>query len=395
MPYSDNDKLPEEIKALPDEAQGIWRNAFNSSYEKQKDEEAAVKIAWGAVKNAGWIKKDNGWVKENTEKTYEIKDKEIFAVGTWNGYTVTEKDLSEIEHNFYILKDLHPPLKLGHRDNLNSRNKDGEPALGWISSIKRVGKKLIASFSKVPEIVYNAIQKGGYRTVSSEIFKNYTNSGKSYGKVLAGVALVGADLPAVTTLQDLANYYTDNNIDIIEYTMNEENVMEIADLQKRHDEELALARAAQNQAAINVLKLEAECKRLKDTLVMQEYTQKVDTFKAFCEENVKNRKLTPVSRDKLLNILNKREFTDGTSSIYFTIDDVKEIIENSAQILPVGEQGKGSGNKLKPQYTDASAEVTRLTKEYMDEFKVDYDKALNAVLTNNTELAIIYPPHQQ
>lgn len=325
------------------------------------------------------------------EKTYDIIDKEIFAAGTWNGVPITDGDLTEIEKNFYILKDqLKPPLKLGHRDNLNQQKKDGEPAIGWITSIKKVGSKLVASFKKVPEIVYKAINNGGYRTVSSEIFKNYTTNGKSYGKVLGGVALVGADLPAVTTLQDLANYYTENDMDLIHYAMENEDIMEIADLQKKHDEELQLARAAKTQADTAVLKLEAENKRLLERISMQEYTQKADTFKAFCEDNVKAGKMTPVSRDKLLNILNKKEFTEGTSEIYFTIDDLKEIIENSAQILPEGEQGEGSGNRPKPSYTDPGAEVAKLVKAHMDEFKVDYDNALNAVITNNPELADDY-----
>ena len=325
------------------------------------------------------------------DKTYDIENKEIFAVGIWNGVTITEKDLEEIEKNYYALKEqLHPPLKLGHRENLNKKNKDGEPALGWISNVKKVGQKLKASFTKLPEIVYRAIKKGGYRTVSSELFKNYTNNGKSYGKVLAGVALVGADLPAVTTLEDLADYYTENDIDIIEYTIDEGNIMEIAELQKIHDEELALAKASKEQATANLQRLEAENKRLSDRLALQEYTQKADTFKTFCEDNVKAGKLTPASRDKLVNIIDKKEFTDGNTEILFTVDDVKEIIENSAVILKPGEMGQGTGNKPNAQYTDAGAEVAKLTKEYMNEFKVDYDIALNAILTNNTELANDY-----
>lgn len=395
MPYSDDEKLPDAVKELPDEARKVWREAFNNNFEKQKDDEAAMKAAWGAVKNAGWIKEENGWIKKdigvNKNKTYNIDDKEIFAIGRWNNVTVTERDLEEIEKNFYILKDqLKPPLKLGHRDNLNAKAKDGEPAIGWVSELKKAGGKLLASFKNVPEIVYKAITGGGYRTVSSEIFKNYTNNGKSYGKVLAGVALVGADLPAVTTLQDLSNYYTDQSIDIIEFTTEEGNIMEIADLQKRHDEELSLARAAQTQADIAVKKLEAENKRLSNMLALQEFTKKLDTFKVFCEEKVKEGKLAPVSRDKMLNLINKKEYTDGNSEIYFSLDDIKEIIENSISALSAGEMGEGSGNGSKMTYTDAGAEVERLTKEYATKNNVDYATALNAVLTSNTQLADEY-----
>ena len=58
MPYPTKESLPDAVKDnLPSEAQEIWRNAFNSA-DKQfpGDEEKADKVAWSAVKNAGWIK---------------------------------------------------------------------------------------------------------------------------------------------------------------------------------------------------------------------------------------------------------------------------------------------------------------------------------------------------
>jgi cation transport regulator len=65
-PYSNNDQLPPSVKdALPIHAQDIFRNAFNSAYASGKSEEVCFKIAWAAVKNAGYKKnKDGKWVKE-------------------------------------------------------------------------------------------------------------------------------------------------------------------------------------------------------------------------------------------------------------------------------------------------------------------------------------------
>lgn len=65
MPYSGLASLPPAVKKLPEKAQKIWMNAFNSAYKQHDgDEEKAFKIAWGAVKNAG----------------YETKKSEIFEI---------------------------------------------------------------------------------------------------------------------------------------------------------------------------------------------------------------------------------------------------------------------------------------------------------------------------
>jgi cation transport regulator len=76
MPYKNNSDLPESVKDnLPEHAQDIYREAYNSAWEQYKDpdkrrgddsrEETAHKIAWSAVKN-GYEKDDkNGkWKKK-------------------------------------------------------------------------------------------------------------------------------------------------------------------------------------------------------------------------------------------------------------------------------------------------------------------------------------------
>ncbi len=64
MPYSSISELPSSVKDnLPKHAQEIFLSAFNSAYEKYKDEERAFKIAWGAVKNAGYEKVGDTWKK--------------------------------------------------------------------------------------------------------------------------------------------------------------------------------------------------------------------------------------------------------------------------------------------------------------------------------------------
>jgi cation transport regulator len=65
-PYSNNSELPSSVKdALPEHAQTIFRSAWMSAYKDGKSEEVCFKIAWAAVKNAGYKKnKDGKWTKE-------------------------------------------------------------------------------------------------------------------------------------------------------------------------------------------------------------------------------------------------------------------------------------------------------------------------------------------
>lgn len=70
MPYASINELPESVQnVLPQHAQDIYKEAFNSAYEqydkpeeRQGDasrEETAYRVAWSAVKKAGYEKGDD------------------------------------------------------------------------------------------------------------------------------------------------------------------------------------------------------------------------------------------------------------------------------------------------------------------------------------------------
>jgi cation transport regulator len=76
MPYDNNSDLPQDVRdALPQHAQEIYREAFNSAWEQYDDPEdregdegreaTAHQVAWSAVKQEyekgdgeEWVKKD-------------------------------------------------------------------------------------------------------------------------------------------------------------------------------------------------------------------------------------------------------------------------------------------------------------------------------------------------
>lgn len=128
--------------------------------------------------------------------------KEIFAVGKWNGLSFSDKDLQSIVNTFNELASVQKvPLKFGH--NEEQPVTDGKPALGWVDKVYIKGKKLLADFSNMPDVVYDAVKAKLYRTVSIELLKNVQFKGKTFPWVLDAVALLGADQPAVNTLEDL------------------------------------------------------------------------------------------------------------------------------------------------------------------------------------------------
>lgn len=70
MPYKTINELPKSVQnVLPYHAQEVYKEAFNSAYEQYKTpeerrgdddrEETAHKVAWSAVKKAGYQKADD------------------------------------------------------------------------------------------------------------------------------------------------------------------------------------------------------------------------------------------------------------------------------------------------------------------------------------------------
>ena len=132
--------------------------------------------------------------------SHELKGREIFAEGMWNGLNFSSSDLEDIVANFSKLKDDHRvPLKFGH----DADHNDGQPAIGWVERIFKEGTKLFADFTHMPRIVFDAIEQQLYRTISIELLFNVDNDGNKFNHVLDAVALLGADHPAVNSLADL------------------------------------------------------------------------------------------------------------------------------------------------------------------------------------------------
>jgi len=422
MPYASNQGLPDIVKILPDSAQSIFRNAFNSAYKNEPSDEKSFKIGWGAVKNAGFEKTNGGnWIKNNSE----LNDIEVFSTGMHKGVKFTEKHLDEMVKNFYELKDkIKPVLKLAHENAMHK--VDGQPSLGWGRELKRIGNKLIASFSDVPRLAKQAVERKLYKRVSSEIYPELNIGGKKYKRVLSGVGLLGADIPVVKDLKDIEVFFADDNQSVIMYSMDVSNgvIMQTEDdnmgdelLKKTFEERLKLieeTHAAElkkfsEQQDTKLQKFtedndkvladkDKEIEDLKVSNLKREGKNKITEFKTFCEAQVTAGKMAPAARDTLIDGIDKMEFSEG-QELNISFEKFKTFCEKTTEILDKTEHGiyLPADKRTKPATTKKYAEkpgavfddvdVDAEATKYMRENKVDYAEALSAVLESDPALA--------
>jgi hypothetical protein len=130
-------------------------------------------------------------------QTRSIRGVEIFTPGTHNGDDYTETDIDDMISAFREL-DVRPAIKVGH-----TKDQPGAPAYGWVTNLRRVGRKLVADFVDLHDSVYNAVKQRMYDRCSAEIYWNLKRGGKIFRRALKAVALLGAEVPAVAGLKPL------------------------------------------------------------------------------------------------------------------------------------------------------------------------------------------------
>lgn len=154
-------------------------------------------------------------MEHNTE---DFKGVELARTGTFNAstgkVTFTRQDFDDMADAAQKLAGkVEFPLKLGHNEGQKLLQEDGLPAAGWIENVRRQGNSLVADFMKVPEKIAAIIKGGGLRKRSIEAMRNVELAGQRFKFVLTGVALLGEELPAVDSLDDIAALYTAASLD--------------------------------------------------------------------------------------------------------------------------------------------------------------------------------------
>lgn len=268
-----------------------------------------------------------------------IENVEIFGVGTWNGMKFTSEDLQEIAKNTnkVLSKGNHkPPLKLGHSTSqILKGQSDGDPAMGWIENIKVQGQKLIADFVKVPNILVGAFKEGLYRQVSVEM-RHIDHT----GWILTGVALLGADLPAVKTLNDLEaflseSFNADNSV-VIEQEgelcfSTTEPILKGHEMSDQAMQELEALKA-------KLAAVEAENASFKVKETEKNFSEKTEGFLSPYKKDVEDGKLPPHVFSKIENsvLSQKCNFSEG-KELSIPASLMREVAVAYSESLPKGE----------------------------------------------------------
>lgn len=152
-------------------------------------------------------------------KTKTITDVEIFATGVWNGDPYSRSDLDAMVAAHGQV-GFDTPVKLGHMDDKDTKallKAEGMPAFGWVKNLRVKGEKLLADFVDVPSRLAEIIQNKGYKPVSSEVYWDFNQGDKTFPRVLKAVALLGAEIPAVTDIKGIEALYKNLGIGLRRY----------------------------------------------------------------------------------------------------------------------------------------------------------------------------------
>lgn len=292
----------ELVESFPDNEQrsaichNIWQGRNMAEHPDDPKKKKRKKLGENPAK------RKRGYQEAND--TFEIPV-EIFSTGLWNGMEFTKGDLMQIASAFHALVDVHDvPLKFGH--NPEQEMTDGQPALGWVADVWVTGDELMAQFVGMPEIVFEAIKKELYKHVSIELDMGVEHQGRHFPLVLSGVALLGADIPAVNTLEDLTAFMSrDEGIKVekrVAFTaisiegddsMSKELEAKIAALQKTVEGLIT----GKTESDTKIIEFKAKEKARLVVEQAAKFAAAKTAMVASLEQLVKDEKITPAQRD--------------------------------------------------------------------------------------------------
>ena len=314
----------------------------------------------------------------------EIKGREVFSVGKWNGDVYTEKDLDEMVKAFQATSDKFKPyIKLGHNDK--QALLDGQPSAGWVTNVYRKGKKLFADISDIPDKIYQLVKNKAYPYVSSEVFWNIDIEGTKYSRMLAGVALLGSDMPAVTSLDDFISLYSIDQDAVRKYTesadrkqyqinIEDKPMPELKKLQDKIDEMTKKYSALEEEKKTSLTEkeaLNAEIKEFKANVAKLEQENKEKELDAFIAEQ----KIVPAQKEYVKALLgeDKKEYSIEKKS-YSKMEIFAEFLK-LFKLSDVNLDESSSNGKSK----DSELEKIEAVKKYALENKCSFTEAYKAI----------------
>jgi predicted nucleic acid-binding Zn-ribbon protein len=347
----------------------------------------------------------SGKLNYSAPETFDIPGVEIFAAGKWNGDNYTEKDLDDIVSSFNDLKDkIKPYLKLGHGSDQKLLRDDELPSAGWISNLKRNGKKLIADFVRIPKKIYEVLKRGAYSRISSELWWDIPIDGKTYRRVLKAVAILGGETPAVSNLNDILSLYLleqeaeafSTQTETRTYEVDVE-ASEIKEMNMPTPEELQKCHASLSEANKTIEGMRGEMDGMK-----KKHTEQEAELKRLSEENAELKKLSvdlkaekrAVEVDKMLSqlITDKKIVPAQKDSLRMLLLELPESKEKKYKLGDKEYDGlepvvmafieahaEAPNTETETEKGDINSDLTDKAKKYAEEHKVSFAEALKTL----------------
>jgi hypothetical protein len=209
-------------------------------------------------------------------RTFTIPEVEIFRAGTWTdsagrAVTYAPEDIEGMAAAHAELAErLEPPGKLGHDPEQPLLRTDGLPAAGWLRNVRAAGGRLFADLAGVPKKIYDLLLAGAYRKRSLEVLHNYRDeaTGRVYPHVAAGLALLGARLPAIGSLSDIRALYENESGAAYFYEAGPDGIAVVAEEQPEEQPEEPPAPPAAEDGGLDekIAALEARISELEAAL---------------------------------------------------------------------------------------------------------------------------------
>jgi hypothetical protein len=354
----------------------------------------------------------------------ELIGVEVFDVGTWVGSMGPMKwsleDIQDIIANTNALMNdgkLKPKLKFGHSDvqfwddaEVLEGQYDGDPSIGKAENFRLKGTKIICDFQNIPDIVFTAIDKELYTNVSAEVVFI-----QNFGWFISAVALLGADPPAVKTLEDLQAFLSEPstlNLDIVSGAMlafsqsyyklggnmpkpvidpkdtgkdpssndgGQQAVNAIVEENKTLKSEFSETQTKLVDTETKLASNEKELKEYREAAANTVFKTKYSEVMAPYEEDVKAGLLKPVMLDKIKECLNaQKDSFDLNTTLLIEPALAREVAMSYSEKLP-GNSNSTQDTTLDSGVSPDDAFVMAIKEAQMKNSKLTYSEASNYV----------------
>ena len=298
---------------------------------------------------------------------------EVFKAGNYPQGKFTQAEVQELAKN-YDPSFCEAPITLDHEQK--------GPAYGWVDKLKEENGKLKATFKDLSDDLKEFVNKGKYKKISVEIYRELEGK-KPY---LKAVSFLGASIPQVKGMEAVEFKEGESDVYIFEAEVEENNDAEeienlkstIADLKgqvakfkedakknteikslKEQVKDLTIELAKFKDEAAGKDELAKELKEIKENL-------RTKDFNEFIEQHISQGILTPANKDAVFSILcdldNIKKF-DATSD---SIDTFKSFISALPKQVEFDEIAKKKATKKEDEalkYADADEESLEIFRE--------------------------------